>query len=280
MNERNLITMAISFFERVNSRNARRALLKENLISYMNERYPDDTFVFRSYNSGYVGGVASGIPGCLVDSEKFPGADILVRVIGKNDLDTFRDNYLHFKYEKQEFAFLKKVFDEAFNHDYKLYLYEAVASHLIHMNHISADVSFEDYMKNSSKYLRFTVVVAPDFVITDPDDFAEMLSNTCVTNHIPTWPARIYFCNTLEDYEFLPQEKAESGVYPNIHRIEYQRILTYSGNLYLAGQPIKNGGPGFVWKSSPRRAGKRIDNTNTDTNSTDDNSTEDNSTEE
>ena len=172
------------------------------MVEYINERYKDDAFVFRIRKNDYGGGVSRGTPGCFVDSEKYPGADILVRYSGS---ETYYDNYLYIKYKKQEDEYLKNILDEVFDYEYKLYIYESESSHLIRMDRISADASFDDYMKNYYKFLRMEVVVAPDYIINDKDDLVEILGAAFSSGDITVNKAMIYFSTNREDYDSLPE---------------------------------------------------------------------------
>ncbi|MCL2163774.1 MAG: hypothetical protein FWH55_05120 [Oscillospiraceae bacterium] len=208
------------------------------MVSYINERYEDDSFVFRSRNNAYGSGVSRGMPGCLVDSEKYPDADILVRL---SSTGAFLDNYLYYKYEEQEDAYLKNILDEVFNKDYRLYIYASESSHLIGMDSISADASFEEYMKNSRKFLRFEVVVSPDYIINDKNDLAKMLSDTFTSLDITISIATISFCMNQEDYESLPEGIIRSPA-------EYYRRKKHEP--FLSMKKLDSGEREFVWEEA------------------------------
>lgn len=166
-----------------------------NMVQYMNEKYPDDTF---NYKGPFGGGAGSSTKTIVVSSKKYPDANIYVRH-QFSEGDIYTDNYLGIKYTEQTKSAIKEVFDSVLSYDYLLfYDVEQFAC-----PNKTGTMDFADYISSDESRIGFTVVV--NGVIADKATFENALKNKIIDKGI-CCSATIYFDNGSGAFDKLEAE--------------------------------------------------------------------------
>lgn len=163
-----------------------------NMVRYMNDKYADDTFVYKCPFGGGAGAYTKTI---IVSSKKYPDKDIYVRY-SFNDGDNYSDNYLGVKYASQTELAIKRVLDSIISYDYLLF-YEADR---FACPNGSGTLSFEKYVANDASCIGFTVVVNGS--VLNKDIFESKIKDAILNSGI-CCSATIYFDNSSDAFATL-----------------------------------------------------------------------------
>lgn len=119
------------------------------ILNYLGEKYPDDTFSVGASYGGSLG--AQTVHKFYVKSKNLNRDDITVMVSTKDpDAWKFSDNYIPLKYEKQTKEYIHKCYADFFGSD-------VIVNYKVDIDACADNVSFEEYLK---KYLKSGVVMA------------------------------------------------------------------------------------------------------------------------
>lgn len=131
---------------------------KNLIVNYLNDKYTDDHFEFKSYSGGMPWSNESVT--ILCTSEKYP--DKMIKASYITDMDKYEDNYLGYKYTKQldEYVenYAKGLFPE---HNIKIFATSDDIGN-IHELDLPADTTFEDYIKNGREDIWFCCEYDPE----------------------------------------------------------------------------------------------------------------------
>lgn len=123
------------------------------MVAYMNEKYVDDKFTYKTVYGGHLGDNQTKI---IVSSEKFPNSEIKVICYNSGECS---DNYLGIKYEEQTQAYLKTKLNEKFGN--KIYV-DYIADDRGCTSNGSSYTTFEEYIANESSYIYFKAIIGYD----------------------------------------------------------------------------------------------------------------------
>lgn len=154
----------------------------DRMVSYINEKYADDTFVYQSMSGGHMG---SNVTKIVVSSEKYP--DDVIRVIcSETDQgEVFSDTYLNIKFKEQTAQHLKSRLTEEYGENiYFKYIPDDVAS----MENGSSETTFKEYITEQDACIYFSAAVSKSVTDETADAEAErvkaLLSDSTVSGHI------------------------------------------------------------------------------------------------
>jgi hypothetical protein len=140
----------------------------DKMMEYINSKY-DDHFTYKARS-----GVGTGIPEILVNSEKYPEADIWVQVLNKEGKDIFTDNYVYYKYEAQTRALIAETIKNALDSEVRTnYSIETKCPR----NTFGEQTTLEEFASSEDVHLTFIATVAPGYVIQDEDALAQIITD-------------------------------------------------------------------------------------------------------
>lgn len=128
----------------------------KDMVSYINNKYPDDTFEFVSLSGGHIGSPTKTI---LVRSGKYPNS--LVRVIC-DQVDgeaVFTDTYLNVKFEKQTRNYIENALVDAFDTRVAVHY---IPDDLTGFAEGTGETTFFEYISDETVYIYFYAVVVLD----------------------------------------------------------------------------------------------------------------------
>ena len=123
------------------------------MVSYINGKYTDDSFEYRSVTGGSLGSDTVTI---LVESAKYPGRPIHVFYTQRDGAESFSDNYLAVKYEDETLEYLRGAIREEFGDN--LYLEYSASSHS-RIENGSSETAFFEFIAEESADVFFKAVV-------------------------------------------------------------------------------------------------------------------------
>lgn len=128
------------------------------MVSYINDKYADDSFEYVSMSGGHLGSNTTKI---IVKSEKFPDKKIRVICRETNGERVYSDTYLNIKFEEQTRAYIEGALTGAFGTNvYVQYIPDDTGS----MKKGSADTLFPEFISDSTTYVYFNAVVVSDLI--------------------------------------------------------------------------------------------------------------------
>lgn len=125
----------------------------EAMVSYINEKYTDDTFEYVSMSGGHLGSNTTKI---IVKSEKYPDKEIRVICSEVDGNKCYSDTYLNVKFEEETRAYIEKAMSKAFGDKvYVRYIPDDTGS----MKKGTSETQFSDFISDSTTYVYFNAVV-------------------------------------------------------------------------------------------------------------------------
>lgn len=175
-----------------------RISIVDKMIAYMNEKYPDDVFV---YKEPFGGGAGISTKKIIVSSEKYPDADIYVMCV-KNEDGTYKysDNYLGVKYNDQTVEMIKDILTTAFGTDFFLSYNVSMYGH---PQEYSADTTFEEYIDDAASDIGFLAVIGDSYQISNKEELVSQLEKLFSEKGMCCNFSVIYFDNSSEEYKTL-----------------------------------------------------------------------------
>lgn len=126
------------------------------MVSYINDKYTDDTFEFVSMSGGHLGSNTTKI---VVKSEKYPDKEIRVICSVVDGKDIYSDTYLNVKYEAETYSYIRDALVEEYGESvYLKYIPDDIGSY----ENGSSSTTFEEYISDPSTCIYFTAAVAGD----------------------------------------------------------------------------------------------------------------------
>lgn len=155
------------------------------MVSYINDKYPDDSFELVTMSGGYLGSDDKKI---LVKSEKYPDKEIRVICYENEGKEYFSDTYLNVKFEKETYEYIKNSLSDSFDTSvYVDYTPDDTAS----VKNGSSTTSFSDFISDESTYIYFNAIV-----VTDDFDENDMLEKVKKAFNNGVVLGNIYFVNS------------------------------------------------------------------------------------
>lgn len=128
------------------------------MVSYINDKYSDDTFEYVSMSGGHLG---SGTTKIIVKSEQYPGKEIRVICSEINGDAVYSDTYLNVKFEKQTQEYIENALTNAFDTKVAVkYTPDDTAS----MRTGTAETTFDEFITDETIYVYFSAIVVLDKV--------------------------------------------------------------------------------------------------------------------
>lgn len=192
----------------------------DRMLEYINDKYIDDAFTFRSMTGGYLG---SNVTKIIVDSEKYPGKDVRVICTEVDGSEKFADTYLNVRFEQQTRAYIENaLFAEYGTNTYVKYTPGDIAVE----DNGTSGTTFSEYLANEHTYISFSAVVC-DVVIDEEKTFEKvkaMFSDAVIRGNI-------YYVE--ENVEFNDENSSATAQ-------QYIETQTYSKRLYFVKENIDN----------------------------------------
>lgn len=174
--------------------------LNDNMVEYMNNKYPDDTFY---YKEPFGGGIGTDGHQIIVSSQKYPDAEIHVYYITDDSgNEIYRDNYRGIVYEEQTRECIENVIASCL--DGEEYYLDYEPADTWYFDDIP-DGSFESYVASHSSGIDFMCIVDLNGKELDRQEFEEKYKNAVVENHLCTISTRFFFDDGSEALEVFKE---------------------------------------------------------------------------
>ena len=171
--------------------------VREKVIRYMNDKYD---CVFK-YIDSVDGGLDQNNRYILVSCDNLPDKGIKVTYCNDNGIETFADNYMHLRFEKQTCNLIEELLEEVFKQDFILdYKIKGTT------NSFDNTTSFEEFLESSASEIVFYAVINRDFDKAEEAELRETLNNV-FKEHIPYCRGYLYFeknSKTFESFDEFP----------------------------------------------------------------------------
>lgn len=155
------------------------------MVSYINDKYSDDTFEYVSMSGGHLGSNTTKI---IVKSEKYPDKEIRVICSEVNGKNVYSDTYLNVKFEDETYAFIRDALVGEFGENvYLKYIPDDTAS----FEHGSSSTTFAEYISDPSTYIYFSAAVVGS--VEDEEATLNKIKTLFVDSVVS---AHIFFMNT------------------------------------------------------------------------------------
>ena len=128
----------------------------DRMVSYINEKYSDDSFEFMQMSGGHLG---SNVAKIIVKSDKFPDKEIRVICSEVDGVEIFTDTYLNIKFEKETYNYIKNALTSIYGEN--IYI-KYIPDDLACTKNGSSDMTFDEYIAERSSYIYFSAAVMGD----------------------------------------------------------------------------------------------------------------------
>ena len=173
-----------------------------DMLTYMHEKYTDDTFEFVSMSGGHIG---SNVTKIIVASEKYPDKEVRVICTEVDGEKIFTDTYLNFKFEEQTREYIKDKLQKEFGNN--IY-FKYVPDDLACTEGGSFETTFEEYINEESSHIYISVAVP--YEVENKEAVNNLLQN--IFSDIAL-SGDIYFFDAETDIDADITEKIETKQY-------------------------------------------------------------------
>ena len=157
------------------------------MVSYINDKYTDDSFEFVKISGGHIGSNTTKI---IVSSQKYPNKEIRVICSEVNGEKFYSDTYLNYKFEDQTYNFIKNTLVKEYGENvYLKYIPDDIGS----IKNGSSGTTFEEYISNSYNCIYFSAAVV--YSGESKDELLTIIKSAFADSVIS---AHIYFVDTEE----------------------------------------------------------------------------------
>lgn len=132
-----------------------------DMIGYINEKYPEDTFEFVSLSGGHLGSSTKSI---LAKSAKYPGSLVQITCDWVDGEPSYSDTYLDVKFEEQTRNYIDTALTSAFGTDLAVHY---VPNDIVGSKEGADTTTFYEYISNDTTYVYFYAVVVLENVDED-----------------------------------------------------------------------------------------------------------------
>lgn len=203
--------------------------LNDNMVEYMNHKYPDDTFY---YKEPFGGGAGADSHEIIVGSNKYPNEDIYVLYYTQeNGQDIYMDNYRGIVYEEQTRECIEDVIVSCLDGEEYYLDYEPDRDCFDDI----PDGSFESYVASHSSGIDFMCIVDLNGKELDRQEFEEEFKSAVAADNLHICMARIFFDAGSESLEvFKGTENKDVNAwfdYMNCREyVEFYAAMSSDGN--------------------------------------------------
>lgn len=132
-----------------------------DMIGYINEKYPEDTFEFVSLSGGHLGSSTKSI---LAKSAKYPGSLVRITCDWVDGEPSYSDTYLDVKFEEQTRNYIESALTSAFETDLAVHY---VPNDIVGSKEGTGTTTFHEYISKNTTYIYFYAVVVLESVDED-----------------------------------------------------------------------------------------------------------------
>lgn len=126
------------------------------MVSYINDKYPDDHFEYVSMSGGHLGSNTTKI---IVKSRKHPDKEIRVICSEVDGEFIYSDTYLNIKFEEETHSYIEYALSNAFKtRVYVWYIPDDIGG----MENGTSETLFTEYISDSSTFVYFNAIVFAD----------------------------------------------------------------------------------------------------------------------
>lgn len=197
--------------------------LVDNMVTYINNKYPNDEFY---YSGPFGGGAGATYKTIIVSSKKFPDGQIYVRYSNENG-EFFSDNYLAVLYAEQTETLIKSTIETALNSEVVLF-YQPNAYACPNDDSI---ISFDEYIKNEDSCIGFTAIANYD--VLDKTVVSEKIKQAFTDGGLCCF-GTIYFESDLNEVNSITNENLEGYIFEKSYNNRYDFKLDSKANLLEA----------------------------------------------
>lgn len=200
----------------------------EAMVSYINEKYTDDTFEYVSMSGGHLGSNTTKI---IVKSEKYPDKKIRVICSEVDGNKCYSDTYLNVKFEEETYKFIHDALATEYGDNiYLKYIPDDTGS----FENGSCSTTFEEYISDPTTCIYFSAAVADT-----ADDEESTLDRIKLIFAEAVFSAHIYFIDTDDSLAVKATEIIENNGY-----IKRLYIIKSNADRYSKAE-WKDGGNNF-----------------------------------
>lgn len=194
------------------------------MVSYINDKYSDDSFEYVSMSGGHLGSNTTKI---IVKSEKYPDKEIRVICNEVNGENIYSDTYLNIKFETETYEFLRNALVMEYGENiYLKYIPDDTAS----CENGSSSTTFEEYVSDPSTYIYFSAAV-----IGTVDDEESTLNRIKSIFADAVISAHIYFVDTDDSLSDNANKLIENKEYAKRLYIIKETVDQYSKTEWTDG---------------------------------------------
>lgn len=195
------------------------------MVSYINNKYSDDTFEYVSMSGGHLGSNTTKI---IVKSAKYPDKEIRVicsEVDGKN---IYSDTYLNIKFEDETYAFIRDALVGEYGEN--IYL-KYIPDDTVGFENGSSSTTFEEYISDPSVCIYFSAAVIGTVEDEEAtlDKIKTVFSNSVVSAHI-------YFMDINESLSDNATKLIESKAYTKRLYFVKETVDQYTKTEWMVGK--------------------------------------------
>ncbi len=188
------------------------------LLQYMENRYPDDNFTWIHNVVGGEGKNTFETFEIIMESEKFPDAEIHAARWKSNGEFIYADNYMAYYLEDDVNAYMHEIAEDCFG-ECKVYVhfsYGKMASSAFPTN-----ATAEDYLKSKPSCI-FAIYLPPDGITKEEaKDGLEKLESEYETQQFETVEAAVYILPDAESYKITDSFYGSTGSLNDLKYYEF-----------------------------------------------------------
>ncbi len=196
----------------------------DRMLSYINNKYADDSFEYVSVTGGHLGSNTTKI---IVKSEKFPEKEIRVICSEVDGDQVFSDTYLNVKFEEQTYTYIRDALTRLYGDNiYLKYIPDYTAS----MEGGTSSTTFEEYIADSSTCIYFSAAV-PGKADNEEEELSKIkdsFKNAVVSGHI-------FYIDSNESIQDSANALIDAKAYAKRLYIVKENISEYSKTEWTDG---------------------------------------------
>lgn len=197
----------------------------ERMLTYINDKYPDDKFV---YKSTFGGGAGVNNHKIIVSSKDYPNENIYITYSNDNGVEEITDNYLAVKYADQTKTLIKNILSKVSKGqvfiDYEPSMYACPNK--------NGTLSFEEYIQNPDSDIGFIIVV--NGTVADKQAFSYKFEKALVESKLCCRTGRIFFEDNSNRFNALKKESLSSYIYNKTYSDVFEFEMKDNSNFSVS----------------------------------------------
>ena len=194
-----------------------------NMTKYMEKKY-NDSFTITEVTGGGIG-ITHHI--AYATSKKYP--DHKFKIYYEEKDDSYKDDYIQYKYEENTKEYIKSMLENIFNVD-------VIINYNINEtnNKFNDYTTFDEFINSSDNGILFEALVSDEYNINDIDILSKEIKDQLEKNHISIEYCTIYFANNKDTF-YPIRELRKNGELEKLQKINLNK--NEQGNLEVDNTP-------------------------------------------